>query len=78
MFHLFSVPIERLVPTSHLANCKAGNSRSWLRLQGCYMFKIRVLVHPGPNKLLHLTFDSLLGLATPSHRIDSNAGEHRR
>ena len=31
-----------------------------------------------PNKLLHLTFDSLLGLATPSPRIDSNAGELRR
>ena len=31
-----------------------------------------------PNKLLHLTFDSLLGLATPSPHIDSNAGEHRR
>ena len=30
------------------------------------------------NKLLHLTFDSLLGLATPSPRIESNAGELRR
>lgn len=28
-----------------------------------------------PNKSLHLTFDSLLGLATPSPHIDSNAGE---
>ncbi len=30
------------------------------------------------HKSLHLTFDSLLGLATPSPRIDSNAGELRR
>ena len=33
---------------------------------------------PASNKLLHLTFDSLLGLATPSPRIESNAGELRR
>ena len=31
-----------------------------------------------PYKLLHLTFDSLLGLATPSPHIESNAGELRR
>ena len=38
-------------------------------------------VRPGElvaNILLHLTFDSLLGLATPSPHIDSNAAELRR
>ena len=31
-----------------------------------------------PNRSLHRTFDSLLGLATPIPRIASNAGELKR
>ena len=31
-----------------------------------------------PNKSLQLTFDSPLGLATPSPHVDSNAAELRR
>ena len=32
----------------------------------------------GPNKSLQLTFDSPLGLATPSPPVESNAAELRR
>jgi len=31
-----------------------------------------------PNKSLHLTFDSLLGMAAPTLHIESNASELKR